>query len=73
MSSIPFLSALFGTSSTPASAKMTYPDARSDDEWRTVLNKGSSFQIYIPSVSYLTNAKLNLPIDLIDVYNETYR
>ncbi|ETI27721.1 methionine-R-sulfoxide reductase [Cladophialophora carrionii CBS 160.54] len=40
MPSIPFLGALFGTSaSTPAAAKMTYPDTRSDDEWRAVLNK----------------------------------
>lgn len=34
-----FLGAFFGTS-TPASAKMSYPDARSNDEWRAVLNKG---------------------------------
>jgi peptide-methionine (R)-S-oxide reductase len=40
MPSIPFLGALFGTS-TPASAKMSYPDQRSDDEWRAVLNKGT--------------------------------
>jgi peptide-methionine (R)-S-oxide reductase len=40
MPSIPFLGALFGTS-TPASAKMSFPDARSDDEWRAVLNKGT--------------------------------
>ena len=39
MPSIPFFGALFGTS-TPASAKMTYPDTRSDDEWQAVLNKG---------------------------------
>ncbi|KIW73857.1 methionine-R-sulfoxide reductase [Phialophora macrospora] len=38
MPSIPFLGALFGTS-TPAPAKMAYPDARSDDEWKAVLNK----------------------------------
>ena len=43
MPSIPFLGALFGTS-TPASAKMTYPDQRSNDEWRTVLNKGGPFR-----------------------------
>jgi peptide-methionine (R)-S-oxide reductase len=38
MSGIPFFSALFGSSSN--SAKMSYPDQRSDDEWRAVLNKG---------------------------------
>ncbi len=47
MPSIPFLGALFGTS-TPASAKMTYPDQRSDDEWRTVLNKGEPSQTQRP-------------------------
>lgn len=36
---IPFLSALFGTSSSSSSDKMSYPDQRSDDEWRAVLNK----------------------------------
>lgn len=40
---IPFLSSLFGTSSSSSSDKMTsYPDKRTDDEWRTVLNKGKS-------------------------------
>lgn len=39
MPSIPFLSSFFSTS-TPASEKMSYPDQRSNDEWRTVLNKG---------------------------------
>lgn len=39
MPTIPFLSSLFGTS-TPASAKMSYPDQRSNDEWHAVLNKG---------------------------------
>lgn len=34
---IPFISSLFGTSSS--SDKMSYPDKRSDDEWRAVLNK----------------------------------
>ncbi|KEF62492.1 uncharacterized protein A1O9_00465 [Exophiala aquamarina CBS 119918] len=37
MPSIPFLSSFFGTS-TPASEKMSYPDQRSNDEWRAVLN-----------------------------------
>lgn len=41
MPTIPFLSALF-SSSTPASEKMSYPDNRSNDEWRAVLNKGTS-------------------------------
>lgn len=40
MPSIPFFGSLF--SSTPASAKMTYPDQRSDGEWQAVLNKGMS-------------------------------
>ncbi|KAL7960317.1 putative methionine-R-sulfoxide reductase SelR [Trichoderma compactum] len=37
MSSIPFLSALFGSSSKPPS-NMTYPDQRTEDEWRAILN-----------------------------------
>jgi len=36
---IPFLSSLFGTSSS-SSDKMSYPDKRTNDEWRAVLNKG---------------------------------
>ncbi|PHH90401.1 hypothetical protein CDD83_3815 [Cordyceps sp. RAO-2017] len=38
MPSIPFLGALFGTSSS-ASSKMSFPDQRTDSEWRAVLNK----------------------------------
>jgi peptide-methionine (R)-S-oxide reductase len=37
MSSIPFLSALFGSSSKPSST-MSYPDQRTDEEWRAILN-----------------------------------
>ena len=37
MPSIPFLSNFF-SSSTPASSSMTYPDKRSDEEWRAVLS-----------------------------------
>ncbi|KAM5377278.1 hypothetical protein ACJZ2D_005097 [Fusarium nematophilum] len=37
MSGIPFLSALFGSSSK--SSTMSYPDQRTNDEWRAVLNK----------------------------------
>lgn len=39
MPSIPFLGALFGTSSA-ASEKMTYPDSRSDNEWQAQLSPG---------------------------------
>ncbi|EXJ63824.1 hypothetical protein A1O7_00159 [Cladophialophora yegresii CBS 114405] len=39
MPSIPFLGALFGTTTSSSSSKMSYPDTRSDDEWRAVLNK----------------------------------
>jgi peptide-methionine (R)-S-oxide reductase len=35
---IPFLSSLFGSTSS-ASSKMSYPDQRTNDEWRAVLNK----------------------------------
>ncbi|KAI1777029.1 SelR-domain-containing protein [Hypoxylon cercidicola] len=35
---IPFLGSLFGTSSS-TSNKMSYPDERTPDEWRTVLSK----------------------------------
>ncbi|KAJ4210571.1 hypothetical protein NW767_000845 [Fusarium falciforme] len=38
MSGIPFLSALFGSSSSKSS-DMSYPDKRTNDEWRAVLNK----------------------------------
>lgn len=38
MPTIPFLSSLFGSSSSSsASSKMSYPDQRTDDEWRAVL------------------------------------
>lgn len=40
MSGIPFLGALFGSSSSK-STKMSYPDQRSDTEWQAVLNKGT--------------------------------
>ncbi|CEJ90915.1 Putative Methionine-r-sulfoxide reductase [[Torrubiella] hemipterigena] len=39
MSGIPFIGALFGSSSSKSSSNMTYPDQRTDDEWRAVLNK----------------------------------
>lgn len=39
MPTIPFLGALFGSSAS-AQDKMSYPDKRTDDEWRAVLNKG---------------------------------
>ncbi|KAG5981438.1 hypothetical protein E4U55_002942 [Claviceps digitariae] len=39
MSGIPFLGALFGSSSSSNSSTMTYPDQRSDTEWQAVLNK----------------------------------
>ncbi|KAF9876349.1 methionine-r-sulfoxide reductase [Colletotrichum karsti] len=38
MPTVPFLGALFGSSSS-SQDKMSYPDKRSDDEWRAVLNK----------------------------------
>lgn len=38
MSGIPFLSGLFGSSSSKSS-DMSYPDKRTNDEWRAVLNK----------------------------------
>ncbi|CAF3505153.1 unnamed protein product [Fusarium graminearum] len=44
MSGIPILGALFGTSSSNNS-KMSYPDKRSNDEWRAVLNKEEQFRI----------------------------
>lgn len=37
MPTIPFLSSLFGTSAS--SQKMSYPDARTSQEWQAVLNK----------------------------------
>lgn len=39
MSGIPILGALFGSSASKSS-DMSYPDKRSNDEWRAVLNKG---------------------------------
>jgi peptide-methionine (R)-S-oxide reductase len=38
MSGIPLIGALFGSSSK--SREMSYPDQRSKDEWKAVLNKG---------------------------------
>lgn len=40
MPTIPFLSSLFGTSSS-SSSNMSHPVQKSDDEWRAVLNKGN--------------------------------
>ncbi|GKT86315.1 methionine-R-sulfoxide reductase [Colletotrichum tofieldiae] len=40
MPSIPFLGALFGSSASQQD-KMSYPDKKSDDEWRAILNKGN--------------------------------
>ena len=37
--SMSFLGSLFG-SSTNSYSKMTFPDQRTNDEWRAVLNKG---------------------------------
>lgn len=39
MPSIPILGSLFGTKAADSS-KMSFPDQRTDDEWRAVLNKG---------------------------------
>ena len=40
MPTIPFLSSLFGTTSSSKRSDMTYPVQKSDDEWRAVLDKG---------------------------------
>ncbi len=45
MPTIPFLGSLF-SSSTPASANMSYPDQRTDGEWRAVLNKGTPLLLF---------------------------
>ncbi|KAJ4392979.1 Peptide methionine sulfoxide reductase B5 [Gnomoniopsis smithogilvyi] len=39
MPSIPLLGSLFSTKAADASKMTSYPDKRSDDEWRAVLNK----------------------------------
>lgn len=39
LAAMPF-SSLFGGSSSSSNNKMTYPDERTPDEWRAVLNKG---------------------------------
>ncbi len=36
-----FLGALFGSSASKSSDNMSYPDKRSNEEWRAVLNKGT--------------------------------
>lgn len=43
MPSIPILGSLFGTKAADASKMSSFPDQRSDDEWRAVLNKGTFF------------------------------
>lgn len=45
MPTIPILGSFFGSSSS--SAKMTYPDQRSDQEWQAVLNKGLNYPLYL--------------------------
>lgn len=43
MPSIPILGSLFGSKAADAS-KMSFPDQRSNDEWRAVLNKGMFYE-----------------------------
>lgn len=57
MSGIPFLGALFGTSASKSS-DMSYPDKRTNDEWRAVLNKG----LYNPPVPNLRKQMLTAQI-----------
>lgn len=45
MPSVPFLGSLFGTKAADASKMTSYPDKRSDDEWRAVLNKGKKHSV----------------------------
>lgn len=40
MPSIPFLGSLFSSSATTKKENMSFPDQRSDSEWRAVLNPG---------------------------------
>lgn len=44
--SMSFLGALFGSSVSKA-PEMSYPDKRSNDEWRAVLNKGNLICSYL--------------------------
>jgi hypothetical protein len=50
--SMSFLGSLFGSSSSNSSSKMSYPDQRTNDEWRAVLNKGE-FHAPSPPTSHL--------------------
>lgn len=50
MPTIPLIGSLFSSST---SSNMSYPDTRSDDEWRAVLNKGRYFFLFFVSVSTL--------------------
>lgn len=50
MNSIPIIGSLFGTKAADAS-KMSFPDQRSNDEWRAVLNKGIHVFFFLPLTS----------------------
>ena len=57
---IPFMGSSFSSSATQQ--KMSYPDHRSDDEWRAVLNPGSSCFICFPLPHTSTDLTTLVPL-----------
>lgn len=68
MSSIPFLSALFGSSSKPSS-NMSYPDQRTDDEWRAILSPSMFSALRLAHENY-KYVSLTRPIEQFRILRE---
>lgn len=59
---IPFIGSLFNSSAKAESSDdMSYPDQRSDDEWRAVLSPGSLLPPLLLGMSLTANANRTIP------------